>query len=451
MKRMRRITAVLVAMMMVFSLNIASFAEDYSGDPTIYTEGYHVMLNGEYVTFTDAVPVNKQGRIMVPFRAILEALGAKVDWIDETRTVTAKTDDTFISFRVGQPNIDVTKNGEKSVKVMDVVPYIDPSNNRTYVSTRFVSEALGFTVGWDAEDQTAVIIDYETMFGDADKIFTKADQFIKSAGPVPGVSRESAFDITVRTEAEGGEMTSGFTGTLLQKDLESSGSMVQKMDMAAMFESIFAGTGESLTEEERAAMAELDEIGMDLVMDMDGGDLYMKSPANELLYGAEYRDAWIHMDVRELFGGIGIDLPEMTRQSLDGSLTIRSQLMKMGEATAENMSVNTYDEMLRQYNILKAILSDPVLKVTTSKGVKEYRAAVNPGSENNPGVSGTVVLTDDGKGGSTCKIDVTMEMPELDAQATYVINITNAKASGAPAGLPKNAQVVEMSELVEEL
>ena len=92
MKRMRRITAVLVAMMMVFSLNVASFAADYSGDPTIYTEGYHVMLNGEYVTFTDAVPVNKQGRIMVPFRAILEALGAKVDWIDETRTVTAKTD-----------------------------------------------------------------------------------------------------------------------------------------------------------------------------------------------------------------------------------------------------------------------------------------------------------------------------------------------------------------------
>ena len=29
---MRRITAVLVAMMMVFSLNIASFAEDYSSD-----------------------------------------------------------------------------------------------------------------------------------------------------------------------------------------------------------------------------------------------------------------------------------------------------------------------------------------------------------------------------------------------------------------------------------
>ena len=154
MTRMKRILAVFLSMVLIISCSIPALAENVQ-EAQVYTEGFHVMLNGEYVQFTDATPVNKQGRIMVPFRAILEALGAQVNWIDETRTVTAKTDDTFISFRVGQPNIDVTRNGERSVKVMDVVPYIDPALGRTYVSTRFVSEALGFTVGWDAEDQTA--------------------------------------------------------------------------------------------------------------------------------------------------------------------------------------------------------------------------------------------------------------------------------------------------------
>ena len=450
-KRMRRITAVLMAVMMVFFLSIASFAEDYSADPTIYTEGYHVMLNGEYVVFTDAKPVNKQGRIMVPFRAILEALGAKVDWTDETRPVTAKTDDTFISFRVGQPNIDVTKNGEKSVKVMDVVPYIDPSNDRTYVSTRFVSEALGFTVGWDAEDQTAVIIDYETLFGDADKIFTKMDGFLKSAGLKEGVTREMTLDVGIRTEAEGEEMATGVSGKLVQRDLEGSANLTQTMDMAAFVESIFAGTGEGLTEEDRAVMAEVDEIGMDLVLDMDTGDMYMKTSASDLLFGEEYADAWIRMDLREMYGGMGVDIPEMTRQSLDGMLTIKGQLMKMGEATAENMSVGTYDEMLRQYKILKAMLSDPVLEVTTSKGVKEYRAAISEAAAADPGISGTVVLTDDGKGGCTCRIDVTMELPELDARTAYSIYIITERIASAPAALPDGAQVVDLSELVEEL
>ena len=451
MKRMRRITAVLAAVMMVFSLNIASFAEDYSADPTIYTEGYHVMLNGEYVTFTDAVPVNKQGRIMVPFRAILEALGAKVDWIDETRTVTAKTDDTFISFRVGQPNIDVTKNGEKSVKVMDVVPYIDPSNDRTYVSTRFVSEALGFTVGWDSEDRTAVIIDYETLFGDADKIFTKMDAFLKSAGLKKGVTREMTLDINVHETAEGEEMVKSLNGKLLQKDLSGSGSLTQSMDMAMMIETIFADTGMGMTDEDRELMAELDEIRMDLVLDMNNGDMYMKTSANDLLYGEEYTDTWIRMDLGEMYGGMGVDLPEMTRQSLAGTLTIRGQLMKMGAATAENMTIGTYDEMLRQYKILKAMLSDPVLSVTTSKGVTEYRAKISASAAEDPGVSGTAVLTDDGKGGCTFRADVTIEMPELDAQTAYAINISTAQTASPPAVLPWNAEVVDLSELVEEL
>jgi hypothetical protein len=332
-----------------------------------------------------------------------------------------------------------------------VVPYIDPSNDRTYVSTRFVSEALGFTVGWDAEDQTAVIIDYETLFGDADKIFTKMDGFLKSAGLKEGVTREMTLDIGIRTEAEGEEMATGVSGKLVQRDLEGSANLTQTMDMAAFVESIFAGTGEGLTEEDRAVMAEVDEIGMDLVLDMDTGDMYMKTSASDLLFGEEYADAWIRMDLREMYGGMGVDIPEMTRQSLDGTLTIKGQLMKMGEATAESMSVGTYDEMLRQYKILKAMLSDPVLEVTTSKGVKEYRAAISEAAAADPGISGTAVLTDDGKGGCTCRIDVTMELPELDAQTAYSIYITTVRIASAPAALPDGAQVVDLSELVEEL
>jgi len=37
---------------------------------------------------------------MVPLRAIFEAMGAKVDWVGETQTVTGTKDDTPIIFEV---------------------------------------------------------------------------------------------------------------------------------------------------------------------------------------------------------------------------------------------------------------------------------------------------------------------------------------------------------------
>ena len=39
--------------------------------------GIAVQLNGEALTFTDAVPVAQDGRTFLPFRAVFEAMGAE--------------------------------------------------------------------------------------------------------------------------------------------------------------------------------------------------------------------------------------------------------------------------------------------------------------------------------------------------------------------------------------
>ncbi|HVI39299.1 MAG TPA: family 10 glycosylhydrolase, partial [Anaerovoracaceae bacterium] len=52
----------------------------------------YILVNGEPVT-NDTSAVNKDGRVYLPIRAVLEAFGAGVSWNDEERTVSVRTDE----------------------------------------------------------------------------------------------------------------------------------------------------------------------------------------------------------------------------------------------------------------------------------------------------------------------------------------------------------------------
>ena len=90
-------------------------------------------------------------RTMVPLRAIFEALGATVEWNNETRTVTSEKGDTKISLTIDDTNLYV--NGE--AKVLDVPAQI--VNDRTMVPARAIAEAYGCKVEWDGETRTVTI------------------------------------------------------------------------------------------------------------------------------------------------------------------------------------------------------------------------------------------------------------------------------------------------------
>lgn len=116
---------------------------------TIVTPVIKVVLDGEEMNF-EVTPFIEQDRTMVPLRAIFEALGAVVQWNDETRTVTAAREDLEIKLVIDGP---AYKNGEAIS--LDAPAKI--VNSRTFVPLRFVSEALGSTVTWDDLNKTVVI------------------------------------------------------------------------------------------------------------------------------------------------------------------------------------------------------------------------------------------------------------------------------------------------------
>ncbi|WP_338462034.1 copper amine oxidase N-terminal domain-containing protein [Brevibacillus borstelensis] len=97
-------------------------------------------------------PVEIDGRTLVPLRAIFEALGAKVEWDEATQTVTATKDNNTIQLTIGSKV--AYKNGKK---INLDVPAQLFNGDTTMVPIRFVSEALGAKVGWDAYSNSVVI------------------------------------------------------------------------------------------------------------------------------------------------------------------------------------------------------------------------------------------------------------------------------------------------------
>ena len=110
----------------------------------------HYTNNGVRMTM-DVAPYIKSGRTYLPVRYVGEALGAEVGWEDSTSSVTLAKDGILITLRIGSTTITV--NGQSSS--MDVAPEL--TAGRTCLPIRFVAEALGQTVGWDATNNAVII------------------------------------------------------------------------------------------------------------------------------------------------------------------------------------------------------------------------------------------------------------------------------------------------------
>lgn len=111
-----------------------------------------VLYHGEAVEF-DAEPYYLNGRIMVPIRAIFEALGAKVDWNETTNTAAAVLDDTQVSLTLGSDIIIINGSEYK----MDVPSEL--SGDRMFAPARFVAESFGKSISYHENSQTAIISD----------------------------------------------------------------------------------------------------------------------------------------------------------------------------------------------------------------------------------------------------------------------------------------------------
>ena len=110
-----------------------------------------MLLNGTKVTFNDQPPVAIDGRTLVPYRAIAEAMNATVDWDQATQTATSTRGDVTIKMTIGDNKI--YKNGQP----VELDVPAQAVNNRTVVPARAFAEAFGAKVGWNQDEMTVTI------------------------------------------------------------------------------------------------------------------------------------------------------------------------------------------------------------------------------------------------------------------------------------------------------
>lgn len=149
-----------------------------------------VMLNGEYIDF-DVKPQMINDRTMVPFRAIFEAMGAKVEWNNELRQAIGEKDGKKVSMIIDSNEIVISKNGKEETIQIDQPPVI--VDGRTLVPTRFVAQAFDKIVAWDDSEKTVIIFDLQYFI---DKLKDKAPNFyeyITSANVVPETFEASDY------------------------------------------------------------------------------------------------------------------------------------------------------------------------------------------------------------------------------------------------------------------
>lgn len=124
-------------------------AGEYSLGELNYGE-YRVLLDGERLEF-DVSPINRSGRMLVPMRAIFEALGAKVDWDGATSTATAAKNGRTVAVTIGSTTAYV--DGEP----VELDAPAEKVDWRTLVPLRFVATSLGARVDYYGSERLCEI------------------------------------------------------------------------------------------------------------------------------------------------------------------------------------------------------------------------------------------------------------------------------------------------------
>lgn len=115
------------------------------------------------VKVMDVPPYIKNGRTMIPLRALSEGLGYKVDWLEATKEIVISNQWGSIKLKVGSKKIymkSVVQELEwiKSEKQMDVP--VEIVQGRSFVPVRFVAEKMGCVIGWNGETRSVLVHQY---------------------------------------------------------------------------------------------------------------------------------------------------------------------------------------------------------------------------------------------------------------------------------------------------
>lgn len=370
-----------------------------------------VQLSGKTLTFPDVQPFFENGRTMVPFRTVAEALGAEVGY--DSGTVSASLDGTVCRFAIGGDTLTVSDR--VTGKVLKTVP-LDAApiekDGRTCVPVRFLAESLGLTVEWDDGAQCAVLYDRDALLGSIDSGFTTANRWLAA---VPRLQNADAvrMGLTAKLDCTAFDTISGdkkysASGTMTLVSDGKSASLSASADLSALaglLSSDLISSADGPTSQLFSASmlsyykSALGNAAFDLIYNADTDTLYVRSP---LLFSAltsstgtdKKTDGWYYEEHFSEKTALG-DLLTLYRNA-DTPNTCGAALLASAEAYAEEYGgwSGFYSSLEDKQQSLSAVLGDAVFTRSGDRCTAQPSVKSLLGGEEDDmvGVSGSYTL-----------------------------------------------------------
>lgn len=370
-----------------------------------------VQLSGKTLTFPDVQPFFENGRTMVPFRTVAEALGAEVGY--DSGTVFASLDGTVCRFAIGGDTLTVSDR--VTGKVLKTVP-LDASpiekDGRTCVPVRFLAESLGLTVEWDDGAQCAVLYDRDALLESIDSGFTTANRWLAA---VPRLQNADAvrMGLTAKLDCTAFDTISGdkkysASGTMTLISDGKSASLSASADLSALaglLSSDLISSADGPTSQLFSASmlsyykSALKNAAFDLIYNADTDTLYVRSP---LLFSAltsssgtdKKTDGWYYEEHFSEKTALG-DLLTLYRNA-DTPNTCGAALLASAEAYAEEYGgwSGFYSSLEDKQQSLSAVLGDAVFTRSGDRCTAQPSVKSLLGGEEDDmvGVSGSYTL-----------------------------------------------------------
>lgn len=395
----------------------------------------NVMFNGACVAFPDAVPEIVNNRTMVPVRAVMETMGAKVDYAATGKTVSITMNGATVSFPIGGDTMTVTKDGTTTTKKMDTAAYIKQAGaeSRTMVPVRFLSEASGYEVLWDNDFRTAVVVDTAALAKKIDSQFTAFNSMLAAqlkAQTGKKMEGEATFQGNlVLTSAKTGSATYGISGTMKTYTDGTSVLMQGTYNLDGLYQLLTQQT--DLLKEMNVSLTNVLKDGMKafqctLLVDKDGG-YYVNVPLLSAFLGTE-NTTWIKI----------ADLGDLLSSAATDGMTIGQAMVAGAESAGDTGSFYLYSSLEQSGSMMAALFGDSLAKTSgdtttwtldkdgifKTMGTTAAELGVN-------GLNGSMSLSK--SGGYTMKGDVNMTLPAADSTAAKQTLTASLDASGDSA------------------
>lgn len=422
--------------------------------------------------------------------AAMMTLGAYTPVLAETATPT-ETAKIQVNGKMAEDTV-ILKNGISYVKVEDVKDIfgIDCKVEGEYttltvdgkdikmpfyisdglISIRDIVTTLDYTVGWDNESKTVIIVDFNKIVSEKNATFDILKKYTNYAYSLgDSFKGKSEFKGGIEVSNEGTKIAIPFSG---DADAASSKSgQTAKVNMKMDLAQLKNNPEFSKMPAEQKAFFEtiinsIESNTTNVIYDLEKGVYYINS-SMFTIFGVD-KDTWISMDINSLVkssGAKNFDMGSLVTLVQNGD--IDKYILSVLKAAPVN-SINSYNDINTAYDLIVSMLADNSFKLEDG----EYKTSCQI---NQDGTELTYLLTmgTNGNDINSCKLTmkmsangVIMDMEvstdeNLDSKMSYTMSVADMMkiyfdftSDVEPTkelpnlNLPTGAKVVSFSELL---